>query len=58
MTQAPFQPGIVRQGQPYYDERVYADPKPVAVAVARAFGRPPPRIVLGFNRVPLIWKKK
>jgi len=57
MPHAPYKPDITKRGQPYFDEAIRAEPKPVANAIAEAFKRTLPRPVVGFNRVPLIWKR-
>lgn len=49
---------VERMGQPYVDElvRLHASETPCARAVRRIFGRRGlPPIVVGFDRVPLVW---
>lgn len=52
---------IEREGQPYIDDLVVVRPLPETVcaeAVRALFGRPKrQRIVIGFNRVPLVWTR-
>lgn len=59
MTRAPIRFEITKEGQPYVDEPILIAPRRVLSAIATAFGAPPPRpLLVGFNRVPLIWKKQ
>lgn len=53
---------IKREGQPFVDEPIYVDPKPVSYlrrAIAAAFGSEVPMrpVIIGYERVRLNWIK-